>query len=242
MAKLPKTRFLKRTSEAIGPAAGIADTSPKAPPRTTAEMLQMARQEKETADKAWDIALEKAKSTLREWQRIIQEKAQQAATELQEVDILEWKIPNDVAIDPIQSTGGLRYFCAVTVLSRFSNEPLILRRSGLHGRIGRLTISPTIGNNSKNDHGVLPFPQLVVRATPICYDDYDFKEQHHTERLFNNPEEAFEVFLSLVIANSVTIQYDVRYVSDRRQKDGRYRINDHGWIQLNMDALSEDSQ
>ena len=80
------------------------------------------------------------------------------------------------------------------------------------GRIGRLSILPKIENRFKNEHGTLPFPQLVVQATPICYeDDRDNFEEHITpKKLFNNAEEAFEVFLSLVITNSTTVQYDVR--------------------------------
>jgi len=287
--ELPFSRLLQMVQEEIAPYSArdfvpelpAEDIPPKVSPRTAAEMLQTARQQKETADKAWDIALEKAKSTLREWQRILQEKAQQAATELQEIDILEWRLPNDVAIDRHQSTGGSLYFCSVTVLSRFSNKPLILQRFGLRGsvcieepdlsravaepsvtsstvsgergnyefqhikweepddgRIGRLSILPNIENRVKNERGTFPFPQLVVRATPICYDDYrgNFEEKHHTAKLFNNPEEAFEVFLSLVIANSAIIQYDVRSVSkDRRHKDGRHRIYDRST--LNIDAL-----
>ena len=280
--ELPFSRLLQMVQEAIAPYAArdfvpelpVEDTPPTTPPRTAAEILQTVRQQKEIADKAWDIALEKARSTLGEWQRVLQEKAQQAATELQEVDILKWRIPNHVAIDRHQSNGGSLYFCSVTVLSRLSNKPLILQRSGLRGivsieepdlsravaepivtsstasgeqgnyeiqhirweepddgRIGRLSILPNIENRFKNERGTFPFPQLVVRATPIRYDDYhrNFEEQHHTEKFFNNPEEAFDIFLSLVIADSVVVQYDVRSMSTyRHHKDDSPRISDCG--------------
>jgi hypothetical protein len=238
---LPFSRLLQMVQEEVAPYAArdfvpvlpAEDTPPITPPRTAAEMVQTARQQKEAADKVWDTALEKVRSTLQAWQGVLQEKAQQAARELQEVDILEWSIPNNVAIDPRQRTIGSLYFCSVTVLSMFSGKPLILRRSGLRGglygepdlsrtvsepkirigegyefieweepddgRIGRLSILPNIGNNFKNEHGKLPFPQLVVRATPIRYDDYhhNLEEKYHTEKFLTIQRKLLRYFYLL---------------------------------------------
>jgi hypothetical protein len=71
--ELPFSRLLQMVQEEIAPYAArdfvpewpAEDTPQKTLPRTAAEMLQTVRQQKETADKAWNTALEKAKSTLR---------------------------------------------------------------------------------------------------------------------------------------------------------------------------------
>ena len=104
------------------------------------------------------------------------------------------------------------------------------------GRVGQLSISAGVRNAVRNDRRALPFPLLQVRATPIRYNDYhkDFQNESHTEKYFNNPQEAFEVFLSLIIANSSTVQYDVRKVSSYGcRKDGSPIIRDHGKLTIN---------
>ncbi len=62
------------------------------------------------------------------------------------------------------------------------------------------------------ERGRKPNPKVIVRATPIRYDDsrQNYEERSDREKSFSDPNEAFEVFLAVVVENAKTPQYDVR--------------------------------
>jgi hypothetical protein len=109
-------------------------------------------------------------------------------------------------------------------LSKAIGQPEVWLRSGQveylrwkepdDGRVGRIALSVELENSSGSDRdrGAIPFAWFKVRATPIRYDDrhHLFEEKDHKTRPFKDPNESFEVFLSLVIENVATPQVDVR--------------------------------
>lgn len=109
------------------------------------------------------------------------------------------------------------------------------------GRVGRISIVVSIENTlpfHKKD-GVLPVPKLIVQATPICYNDYhqNFEEKYHREKSFTDPDEAVEVFLSLVVYNIKVIQHNVRELSgtySKRCGESREKIYDRGTFEMGL--------
>ena len=95
------------------------------------------------------------------------------------------------------------------------------------GRVGRISVIVRIENALPHhkESGELPIPSLIIRATPIRYDDYhqDFEEGHHRETSSTDPDEALKVFLSLVVENIKVPQHDVR-------ESGGTRKNRHGGL------------
>lgn len=113
------------------------------------------------------------------------------------------------------------------------------------GRIGRLELLSRIDNSMPFDkeRGIAPVPKLIVRATPIRYDDYhqNFETKYHREKSFADPAEAFEVFLALIVANIKVPQYDVRkQIGEIRRRGGisQSRISDRG--KFDMHFFGED--
>lgn len=107
------------------------------------------------------------------------------------------------------------------------------------GRLGKITISPEIQNSQKYDkeNGRLPVPMVSVSAVQLDYDDYHqhYEDKFRQKKVFNSPEEAFEVFLEVVISNIAKTQYDIRQTSGtRRSRHGaaRIRIVDRGKFSL----------
>ena len=82
------------------------------------------------------------------------------------------------------------------------------------GRIGRIDLLVHVEHAMRSgwERGIAPLPKVVVRATPIRYDDYHqkFEAKYHEEKSYSDPTEAFEVFLALVVENAKVPQYDVR--------------------------------
>jgi hypothetical protein len=85
------------------------------------------------------------------------------------------------------------------------------------GRIGHIELMVHVEHAMPHDRerGIAPLPKVIVRATPIRYDDYhqNFETKYHREKSYRDPEEAFEVFLALVVENAKVPQYDVRQQS-----------------------------
>ena len=120
-------------------------------------------------------------------------------------------------------------------LSQAIGQPEVWHRSGQveylrwkepdDGRVGRIALSVELENSSGSDRdrGAIPFAWFKVRATPIRYNDRDHfcEEKDHKTRPFKDPNEAFEVFLSLVIENVAKPQVDVR----RGSPGGRYILD-----------------
>jgi hypothetical protein len=109
------------------------------------------------------------------------------------------------------------------------------------GRIGRIELLSHIDNAMPHDRerGITPVPRVIVRATPIRYDDYhqNFEAEYHREKAYADPMEAFEVFLALVVENAKVHQYDVRQQSgDFRRRHGasQPRISDQGKFEMHL--------
>lgn len=109
------------------------------------------------------------------------------------------------------------------------------------GRIGRIELIGRIDHAMPDDRerGIAPVPKVIVRATPIRYDDYHlgFEAKYHREKSYKDPVEAFEVFLALVVENAKVPQYDVRQQSaDYRQRHGTSRpsISDRGKFEMHL--------
>ena len=109
------------------------------------------------------------------------------------------------------------------------------------GRVGRLSVVVRIENTHPfhKERGELPTPKLIVRASPIRYDDYhqDFEEKYHKQKSFTDPDEAFEIFLSLVVENIKVPQHDVREFSGtyvKRYCESRQKIYDHGKFEYGL--------
>lgn len=113
------------------------------------------------------------------------------------------------------------------------------------GRIGSITLWGHIDNNSMDDRkdGNMPSPLLHLEAKRIYYDDYhhDFKD-YSQRKTFNDPEEALEVFLSILADNIARPQYDVRTQNGFRKSrhvESYPRINDSG--DFKMTLLEDDT-
>ena len=109
------------------------------------------------------------------------------------------------------------------------------------GCIGRIELLSHIylAMLQDRERGIAPVPKVIVRATPIRYDDYhqNFEAKYHREKSYSDPVEAFEVFLALVVENAKVPQYDVRQQSvDFRRRDGtsQPRISDRGKFQMHL--------
>ncbi len=112
------------------------------------------------------------------------------------------------------------------------------------GRVGRVTLLGDIDHDSpgSRERGRKPSPKVIVRATPIRYDDYhqNFKEQYDREKSFSDPNEAFEVFLAVVVENAKSPQYDVREERDSfttrvtRHGESQTRISDGGKCEMGL--------
>lgn len=109
------------------------------------------------------------------------------------------------------------------------------------GRVGRISLMAHLENTLPlhKERGESPVPGLVVRATPIRYDDYhqNFEEKYHKEKSFNDPNEAGEVFLSLVVENIKVTQHDVRELSGtyrKRYGESRQEIYDRGNFEVGL--------
>lgn len=107
------------------------------------------------------------------------------------------------------------------------------------GRVGKIEISPVIENSHAFDkeQDRTPTPKVSVRATPIRYDDYHqhYEEKYSKEKIFSDPEEAFEVFMAVIISNIAKPQFDIRKESGtRRSRHGAERksIIDRGEFHL----------
>jgi hypothetical protein len=119
------------------------------------------------------------------------------------------------------------------------------------GRIGRISLMAHLENAApfNKERGELAVPKLIVRATPIRYDNYhqDFEEKYHSEKSFTDPNEAVEVFLSIVIDNIKVPQHDVRELRGtyrNRFGESRKKILDVGKFEIGLledrDWLLED--
>jgi len=109
------------------------------------------------------------------------------------------------------------------------------------GRIGRIELMVHVEHSMPHDRerGIAPLPKVVVRATPVRYDDYhqNFKAEYHREKSYSDPTEAFEVFLALVVENTKVPQYDVRWQSaDFRRRHGasQPQIFDRGKFEMHL--------
>lgn len=109
------------------------------------------------------------------------------------------------------------------------------------GRIGRAELLSRIDNAMPYDRerGIAPVPKVIVRATPIRYDDYhqNFEAKYHREKSYADPVEAFEVFLALVVENAKVHQYDIRRQSGnirRRHGTSQPRISDQGKFEMHL--------
>lgn len=115
------------------------------------------------------------------------------------------------------------------------------------GRFGKIEISPIIENSSTYDmeQGRSPKPKISVCAARIEYDDYHqhYEDKYRREKIFSDPEEAFEVFTAAVISNIAEQQFDIRKESDTyRTKYGeeRTKIKDYG--KFILDVLDDDEE
>ena len=109
------------------------------------------------------------------------------------------------------------------------------------GRIGRIELMAHVEHATPHDRerGIAPLPKVVVRATPIRYDDYhqNFEAKYHREKSYSDPAEAFEVFLALVVENAKVPQYDVRLHSGvfrRCHGTSQARISDRGKFEMHL--------
>ena len=109
------------------------------------------------------------------------------------------------------------------------------------GRVGRVTLLGYIERADSDDRerGITPSPRVIVRATRIEYDDYhqNFKERSDREKSFSDPNEAFEVFLAVVVENAKSPQYDVREERGSfttRHGESRTRISDGGKFEMGL--------
>ncbi len=103
------------------------------------------------------------------------------------------------------------------------------------GRVGRVTLLGDIDHAfpESRERGRKPSPKVIVRATPIEYNDsrQNFEEKYDREKSFSDPNEAFEVFLAVVVENAKSPQYDVREERGSfttRRGESRTRISDRG--------------
>jgi len=193
--------------------------------------LREIRKNSQTKGELWETALGEAIQTVGVWFKELTAKATDAKQNLHEETSLRWYIP-DVFTNQRNSWGQYQPFCSVTVHARFKETPIVLRMPGLvdDGRLGRIDIMLVIENFREFDkeRGSLPTPKVLVRATPIKYDDYHrrYEEKYSKEKVFSNPEEAFEVFLALVLNNIAEPQFDIRKRgSSYRSRDGTERTN-----------------
>jgi len=114
------------------------------------------------------------------------------------------------------------------------------------GRVGRLSILVHIENalsNNSRARGTSPIPKVIVSATQIRYDDYNqnIKDDCSRRKEYNDPLEAFEVFLSLVVENVKSPQHDVRVLNGTlRESSGEAqpKIIDIGNFEMGL--LSDD--
>ncbi|MCK5505038.1 MAG: GIY-YIG nuclease family protein [Thermodesulfovibrionia bacterium] len=241
------------------------------------EMLKASRDNQNKLEKSYDEQFKNAVSKISDWTTLIRDKALQVSNELKDEDILKWEIPNEIDTEGI----GSRFMtiCSVTVLSRFSKEPLALWQSGIRrgiygeldlsaaigkpvissssltdkeiefvkwrelddGRVGKISILAHIENAfpSSRDRGDSPIPKVIVSATPIRYDDYhqNFEEKHNSQKEYNEPLEAVEVFFSLVVENAKSPQYDVRSQNGTLRKsygESQPKIRDQGKFELGL--------
>jgi len=109
------------------------------------------------------------------------------------------------------------------------------------GRVGKLSILAHIENAFQNsrERGDTPIPKVIVSATPIRYDDYHqkFEEKYNRRKEYNDPLEAYEVFLSLVVENTKTPQYDVRRQNgtiNKRYGDPQPKIRDSSKFEMGL--------
>jgi hypothetical protein len=109
------------------------------------------------------------------------------------------------------------------------------------GRVGKISVVVRIENTQPyyKERGESPIPKIIIRATPIKYDNYhqNFKEKYHWEKSFTDPDEALEVFLALVVENIKVPQHDVREFSGTYKKhygESRPKIYDRGKFELGL--------
>lgn len=239
----------------------VAGESEEAEPvqLSAAEKLRAARDQKQARDSAWDSALNGARTQLVEWHQRIKARVEQAATELANVDIAKWNIAErfdgenlripfcEVTIyakytsDPphLEFTASCGKTSGMPDFSRAVGDPKVERnfatwREPDDGRIGQISILPRIENNFPDSRKRLPAPRLCVQAKHLRYDDYkkSFKRSG-PHKDYDNLDEAFEVFLDLVVENLKEVQYDVRKHAGEYR--GRRKIRDTS--KFNNDAL-----
>ena len=125
------------------------------------------------------------------------------------------------------------------IVGKLLNEAgeLVQWRENDDGRLGEISISTQIQESYHKENYLMPVPMILVSAAQIHYDDYHqkYKDQFLETKGFSSPEEAFEVFLEVVISNIVKTQYDIRKSGGTRSSRhgaDRIRIVDSGKFQL----------
>lgn len=233
-------------------------------PLSPAEKLQAARAEQETAQVAWKDALVAAEATVAEWSEETRQRARRAAEELAEVDVAKWEFPTVEPKSPrpmICKVTVYAKFQAAPVLldmhglsgkpwgepdlSRAVGQPQVDHSFGVKflswrepddGRVGKVSIYSRVDHAGPEHPDRLPVAKLCVRASHLRYDDYRRGfETRQAERCFTDPQEAFDVFLDLVVVNVRDVQYDVR--AEAGTYKGRRKINDRS--KFNLDALKD---
>jgi len=226
------------------------------------QKLREIRKNNQTKGELWETALGEAIQTVGVWFEDLTSKATDAKQNLHEETSLSWEIPDVFKKQDFHDQ--YQSFCSVTVHARFKETPLELLITGYimgtppklyheykkggewttwkevdDGRLGRIDIRPVIENSREFDkeQGRLPTIKVSVQATPITYDDYHcrYAEKYSKEKVFSNPEEAFEVFLALVLNNIAEPQFDIRKRgSSYKSRDGTKRTNirDYGKFHL----------
>lgn len=190
------------------------------------ELIKSARERRTYLDQSWDQALASGLETISEWEKLVLDKALQVQNELQGERTLRWSISSTGRSDsPPNSPVPI---CSVTVVSLFSKEPPIL--PGDDGRIGRIELVTSVEHAMPDDRerGIRPLPRIEVCAVRLAYDNYygHIKNTDRHATSYNDPAEAFEVFLELVVENAKVAQYDVR------QRDRHIGILDRGKIEM----------
>jgi len=171
-------------------------------------LLQSAREQPPKITQRKDGELASAVERVRQWSKLLRKMALEACEELQGQDVLEWDIPS-IADGTIPYTRRVRV-CSVTVLRLVSSAPRLPRRSI---RID-LEVYPADSWQGDRRPEKTPLPTVVVRTTSVGGEDHrqEYGENHHTQKSYGNPTEAFEAFLMLAVESAIVINLDSHLV------------------------------
>jgi len=168
-------------------------------------LLRSTREQPPKSTQRRDGELASVVQIVSHWSTLLRNMALEACEELQGQEVLKWDIPS-IADGTIPYARRVRV-CSVTVLRL---APSVSR---LPTPSVRIDLEVYLADSGQGDRtpGKTPLPKVVVRTTSVG-DNHGQKsdENHHTQKSYGDPTEAFEAFLEIAMESAIRVNFNSR--------------------------------